>query len=240
MQQDKYTMFSNRLHKVLAHRRKKARQQDISCYRLYDLDLPEFPLAIDIYAEHVHVAEYKREHTLSVSEHREWIDRSRDCIAEVLQTPAENIHIKQREVIIDRKDQYSHFSSTGLRQIVTEHGLKFYINLSDYLDTGLFLDHRPTRALIRNISAGKQVLNLFSYTGSFSVYAAAGKASRVFTVDLSNTYIDWARQNFVLNSLDPDSHSLLLQMSWLIYQHCRARRLILSCVILPPSVTAKK
>jgi 23S rRNA (cytosine1962-C5)-methyltransferase len=203
MSQDKYTMFRNRLTKVFAHRRKVAKKQDVSCYRLYDLDLPEFPLAIDLYEEQVHVAEYRRNHTLSETEHQQWLEGSRAVISEVLQVPQDRIHVKQRAVISDRKEQYSHFATRGQRSVVHENGIKFHVNMTDYLDTGLFLDHRPTRVMVREQCKGKDVLNLFAYTGSFSVYAALGGARSVHTVDLSNTYLDWARDNFLLNGLDP-------------------------------------
>jgi 23S rRNA (cytosine1962-C5)-methyltransferase len=206
MSQDKYTMFRNRLAKVFAHRRKKAVQQQVSCYRLYDLDLPEFPLAIDLYEEHVHVSEYRRKHTLSEAEHAEWLDASRDAIAETLQVARDNIHVKQRAVITDRKEQYTHFAARGERIVVRENGARFKVNLTDYLDTGLFLDHRPTRQLVRDIAKDRDVLNLFAYTGSFSVYAALGGARSVQTIDLSNTYLDWAKDNFALNELDPLAH----------------------------------
>jgi 23S rRNA (cytosine1962-C5)-methyltransferase len=203
MSQDKYTMFRNRLTKVFAHRRKVAKKQNVSCYRLYDLDLPEFPLAIDLYEDQVHVAEYRRNHTLSEPEHQTWLDGSRAVISEVLQIPPDRIHVKERAVIADRKEQYSHFASKGERSVVHENGIKFYVNMTDYLDTGLFLDHRPTRVMVREQCKDKDVLNLFAYTGSFSVYAALGGARSVHTVDLSNTYLDWARENFLLNGLDP-------------------------------------
>lgn len=206
MSQDKYTMFRNRLQKVFAHRRKVAKKQDVSCYRLYDLDLPEFPLAIDLYDDHVHVAEYRRNHTLSADEHAAWLAGSKAVIVEVLQVPPGHIHVKERAVIVERTEQYGRFAQTGVRKVVVENGLKFYVNLDDYLDTGLFLDHRPTRVLARELSSGKDVLNLFAYTGSFSVYAAAGGARSVHTVDLSNTYLDWARDNFRLNGFEPERY----------------------------------
>jgi 23S rRNA (cytosine1962-C5)-methyltransferase len=209
MTQDKYTMFSNRLAKVYAHRRKKARQQGVSCYRLYDLDLPEFPLAIDLYEDHVHAAEYKRKHTLTPFEHAEWLTHSKACIAGVLGIEPSHIHVKQREVIKDRQQQYNKFASEGERQIVSENGLRFYVNLTDYLDTGLFLDHRPTRALVRERCRNLRVLNLFAYTGAFSVYAAAGGASKVTTVDMSNTYIEWAKDNFRLNGFALEPHEFV-------------------------------
>lgn len=210
MSQDKYTMFCNRLAKVYTHRRRKARQQGVSCYRLYDLDLPEFPLAIDLYEQHVHVAEYKRQHTLSPFEHQQWLTQSKICIAQELGIETANIHFKQREVIKDRQQQYGKFDTAGTRLVVTENAARFYLNLTDYLDTGLFLDHRPTRALVRDQSKGKHVLNLFAYTGSFSVYAALGGALQVHTVDMSNTYIDWAKDNFKLNQLPLEPHKFVV------------------------------
>lgn len=203
MSGDKFTMFRNRLNKVLTHRRKQAKRQGVSCWRLYDLDLPEFPLAIDLYQDQVHVAEYRRRHSLGPQEHEQWLLQSLMCIADVLDVPETAIHLKQREVISARQQQYRKFGSRGQRQVVNENGLKFYVNLSDYLDTGLFLDHRPTRMMVRKQCNGLRVLNLFAYTGSFSVYAAAGGAREITTVDLSNTYIEWARDNFRLNGFDP-------------------------------------
>ena len=129
----------------------------------------------------------------------------------------EQLHLKRREVIAERQQQYQRTNHTNARFAVDEHGLKFWVNLDDYLDTGLFLDHRPTRLKVRDISRGKRVLNLFAYTGSFSVYAAAGGASEVTTVDLSNTYVEWATDNFKLNGLPTKPHVFLPAdvMAWL-------------------------
>lgn len=235
----KYTMFRNRLLKVSQHRRRKARTQGVSCYRLYDLDLPEFPLAIDLYEEHVHVAEYRRNHTLTEAEHAEWLALTRTCISEVLQVPPDHIHIKQRSVITDRREQYGHFSQRGCTAVVTEHGARFLINLSDYLDTGLFLDHRPTRLLVREQCRGLSVLNLFAYTGAFSVHAALGGAARVVTVDLSNTYVEWAKENFRLNRLDVDDAAFITAdvMVWLPAQKAGSFDLI---VCDPPTFSNSK
>jgi 23S rRNA (cytosine1962-C5)-methyltransferase len=217
MQQDKYTQFRNRLSKVLQHRRKKAAQQGVSCYRLYDLDLPEFPFAIDVYEDHLYVAEYQRNHTLSEEQHAQWLAESCDVMSEVLALPLERIHIKRREVIAERQQQYQRTGHSNARFPVQEHGLRFWVNLDDYLDTGLFLDHRPTRLKVRELSRGKRVLNLFAYTGSFSVYAASGGADEVTTVDLSNTYVDWTRDNFTLNKLPLEPHRFIAAdvMAWL-------------------------
>lgn len=202
-------MFRNRLAKVLAHRRRKARQQGVSCWRLYDLDLPEFPFAIDLYENQVHVAEYQRRHSLTPEQHAQWLEQSLATIAGVLELPLANIHLKRREVIRERQQQYGKFAEHGERIAVHECGLRFLVNLTDYLDTGLFLDHRPTRLLVREQCRDKDVLNLFAYTGAFSVHASAGGARSVTTVDLSNTYLEWARDNFRLNALDVDAHEFV-------------------------------
>ena len=172
----------------------------ITCYRLYDHDLPEFPFCIEIYEQNVYVAEYKRRHGMSEDEHDEWISRSMIVICEVLKVSEENIFLKLRQKKPGRLGQYQKTAERRSEFIVEENGLKFIVNLSDYLDTGLFLDHRVTREKVRGEAKDKRVLNLFSYTGSFSVYAASGEANEVVTVDLSNTYLDWAKKNMQLNS----------------------------------------
>jgi 23S rRNA (cytosine1962-C5)-methyltransferase len=195
----KTEMFRNRLLKVYRHRSKLARRQQVSCYRVYDNDLTEFPFAIDIYEDKLYVAEYKRNHTLTEEEYEAWLEESLLVMEEVLSIPQENIFIKQRQRKQGRHGQYEKTGTERNEFTVMEHGLKFRVNLSDYLDTGLFLDHRITRQMVREQSEGKRVLNLFCYTGSFSVYAAAGGASAVTSVDLSKTYLQWAADNMQLN-----------------------------------------
>ncbi len=213
--QDKYSMFANRIRKVYKHRSKQAKREGVTCFRLYDIDLPEFPFAIDIYTQeetsannpiHVCAAEYSREHGLDEGEHSLWLEKSRSTISSELGLPATNIHIKVRQITKKRQEQYQRQETKNQRFIISENNLKFWVNLDDYLDTGLFLDHRPTRFRVFQDSLGKKVLNLFAYTGSFSVYAAAGGASRVTTVDLSSRYLDWAKDNFLLNGLSPQWH----------------------------------
>lgn len=198
-------MFRNRLQKVYRHRSKQAKRQDISCYRLYENDIPEFPFAIDIYGDKLYVAEYKRNHNLSDEEYEQWFEESLQAMQEVLAIDAENIFIKQRQRKAGRQGQYEKIDSSKNEFIVEESGLKFRVNLSDYLDTGLFLDHRITRQMVRENSTGKHVLNLFCYTGSFSVYAAAGSAASVTSVDLSKTYLQWAEDNMKLNGFTTKS-----------------------------------
>ncbi|HYE56146.1 MAG TPA: class I SAM-dependent methyltransferase, partial [Chitinophagaceae bacterium] len=195
----KAEMFRNRLLKVYKHRSKLARRQQLSCYRVYDNDLTEFPFAIDIYEDKLYVAEYKRNHNLTEEEYDAWLEESLQVMQEVLAITAENVFIKQRQRKQGRHGQYEKTGTEKNEFTVTENGLKFRVNLSDYLDTGLFLDHRITRQMVREQSEGKRVLNLFCYTGSFSVYAAAGGASLVTSVDLSKTYLQWADDNMRLN-----------------------------------------
>jgi 23S rRNA (cytosine1962-C5)-methyltransferase len=199
MNEEKLEMFKNRLSKVFKHIGKQAKRLGVSCYRVYDHDLPEFPLCIEFYGDKLYVAEYKRRHGMSEEEHDEWMEGTLEVIREVLLVEKENIFLKLRQRKPGRLGQYQKFDAIQHEFVVEENGLEFIVNLSDYLDTGLFLDHRLTRQRVREEAKDKKVLNLFAYTGSFSVYAAAGGASEVTTVDLSKTYLSWAEKNYQLN-----------------------------------------
>ena len=205
----KYLMFRNRLEKVYRHLKKQAKKQGVTCYRIYDHDLPEFPFIIELYEDKLHVSEYKRRHLMSDDEHEGWINQCRKIIGDVLQVSVENIFLKTRKKKEGRGGQYQKTGESKNELIVHENGLKFIVNLSEYLDTGLFLDHRITRQMVREQSNEKRVLNLFSYTGSFSVYAVAGNASKVVSVDLSNTYLKWAQKNMNLNFPGKVNHEIV-------------------------------
>ncbi len=192
-------MFRNRLAKVFRHLNKQAKRLGISCYRVYDHDLPEFPFCIELYGDKLYVAEYKRHHGMTEDQHDDWMEQSISLLADVLQVEKENIFLKLRQRKPGRLGQYQKFNQVQHEFSVEENGLKFIVNLSDYLDTGLFLDHRITRQRVREQSGRKKVLNLFAYTGSFSVYAVSGGAAEVITVDLSKTYLNWAERNMLLN-----------------------------------------
>lgn len=207
---EKHIMFRNRLLKVHRHLSKLARRQGVSCYRLYDRDLPEFPLIIEVYGSRVYLAEYQSHHQLSEDAYALWWSGCVEVVKEVLQVSGSDIFQKTRKRKAGRNDQYQKFSDDENFFVVEENGLKFWVNLSDYIDTGLFLDHRMTRQMVREQSPGKRVLNLFCYTGSFSVYAASGGARQVVSVDLSNTYLNWAQRNFQVNGLnEPGSYSFI-------------------------------
>jgi len=155
-----------------------------------------------MYGNAVSGALYERPYEKDPAEEEHWLSVMKGVIADTLEIPGEQIYIKQRKRLRNRDEgpvQYQKVDSKAIIRQVHEGGLTFQVNLSDYLDTGLFLDHRLSRALVRNEAKGRRVLNLFCYTGSFSVYAAHGGATQVDSVDLSNTYLDWAKTNFMLN-----------------------------------------
>jgi 23S rRNA (guanine2069-N7)-methyltransferase len=240
MTEDKFTMFLNRLEKVYRHLSKQAKRMAVTCYRLYDHDLPEFPFCIEIYEQNVYVAEYKRRHGMSEDEHDEWITRSMIVIYEVLKINEGNIFLKLRQKKTGRLGQYQKTAKKRSEFVVEENGLKFIVNLSDYLDTGLFLDHRVTREKVRGAAKDKKVLNLFSYTGSFSVYAAAGGANEVVTVDLSKTYLDWAKRNMELNGFSELSKYKFIQADVLQYLNTAPENYFDIIILDPPTFSNSK
>lgn len=196
---DKLLMFRNRLAKVYKHISKVVAKAGITCYRIYDHDLPEAPFIIERYEDKLYVSEYKRRHGMEDEEHEAWLEACKGIMSEVTGVAVDDIFIKLRKRKEGRLDQYQKVDERKSEFIVQEGGLKFIVNLSDYLDTGLFLDHRITRGMVKDLAEGKKVLNLFCYTGSFSVYAIAGGTAKVTSVDLSKTYLAWAERNVALN-----------------------------------------
>ncbi len=202
--------FFNRITKVNRHIAKWAKRQNVTCYRIYDADIPEFPLCIDRYHEYAHIAVYHSKHANPEDEtYDEWLHNCLQIVSEVLQIRHEKIFVKERKKLARRTEQYEKVSEESKTIIVTENGLQFKVNLTDYLDTGLFLDHRPLRQKFKEEAKGLKVLNLFAYTGAFSVYAAAGGAAEVTTVDMSATYINWSKENFTLNNIDLSKHRFI-------------------------------
>jgi 23S rRNA (guanine2445-N2)-methyltransferase / 23S rRNA (guanine2069-N7)-methyltransferase len=215
--------FRRRLAKRFKHLSKWARRQGIEAFRVYDRDIPEIPLALDWYAGWLHAAEYDRPHERTEIEHEVWLDRMLEAAAAELGVPPGRSHLKARR----RQRGQAQYEKVGEQQAVIdvrEGDLTFEVNLSDYLDTGLFLDHRVTRSLVRAEAEGKRMLNLFAYTGSFSVYAAAGGARETTSVDLSNTYLDWTRTNLARNRFtDAGRHRTVRDEARAFLLH-RARR----------------
>lgn len=200
--------FINRLGKNLKHQLKWAKRHNIQAWRIYDKDIPQFPFAIDVYAEHIHLQEYDTGWLMQPEERQQWLNAVCEAVQFVTGFPKQNIHLKQR-ARQKGNSQYEKTGTTGEHFIIQENGRQFWVNLDKYLDTGLFLDHRNTRQKVGNSAAGKRFLNLFSYTGSFTVYAATGGAIYSETVDLSNTYLEWAKQNFQLNHINLTQHQII-------------------------------
>jgi 23S rRNA G2069 N7-methylase RlmK/C1962 C5-methylase RlmI len=203
-------MLANRLKKRNRHLAKWAGRTGTEAFRLYDRDIPEIPLVLDTYGDAVSGALYQRPYEKDEAEEEIWLAAMRDATAQAIGLEQDNIIIKRREHQRGQA-QYEKRAEQKLTRIVREGNIKFKVNLSDYLDTGLFLDRRIMRRLVGADSNGKRVLNLFCYTGSFSVYAAGGGdmagagAKSTCSVDLSNTYLAWARDNFALNGFKTET-----------------------------------
>ncbi|NLE36743.1 MAG: bifunctional 23S rRNA (guanine(2069)-N(7))-methyltransferase RlmK/23S rRNA (guanine(2445)-N(2))-methyltransferase RlmL [Pirellulaceae bacterium] len=213
-------LFERRLVKRARHLRRWPTRQGITCFRLYERDIPEIPLVVDRYEDCLHIAEFDRPHERTVAEHADWLDLMVRTAARTLDVDPKRVFFKRRQRQRGTS-QYERVGDQGRTFVVGEGGLRFEVNLSDYVDTGLFLDHRITRSMIRDAAAGKRFLNLFGYTGSFTVYAAAGGAASTTTVDLSNTYLDWARHNMGLNEFAGPEHRFVRDDGLGFVENCR-------------------
>jgi 23S rRNA G2069 N7-methylase RlmK/C1962 C5-methylase RlmI len=187
-------MFANRVRKNARHLGKWARRSGVTCWRIYDRDIPEVPVTVDTYEGALVINDYRIE-----QDDTAWLDSIGAAARDAVE--ASELFVKQRERLRGRREghQYERLGEAGAWRTVGEGGHRFRVNLSDYVDTGLFLDHRITRARVAT-EAARSLLNLFAYTGAFSVYAAAA-GMKTTSVDLSNTYLDWARENLALNRL---------------------------------------
>ena len=202
-------LLFNRLAKRYRHLKKWARRTGTNSFRLYDRDIPEIPLVLDFYGDAVSGALYrpgeKDEDVTDLKSAEAWLSDMKAAVSRALDIPESSIFLKERRRMRRRQEegnQYGRIARRNFYRDVREGALLFRVNLSDYLDTGLFLDARKKRALIRSGAAGKRVLNLFAYTCSLSVAAAKGGAARIDSVDLSATYLEWGRINFALNGLE--------------------------------------
>lgn len=206
-------MLKNRLEKNVRHLRKRLTREGIHCWRAYDQDLPEYAAAIDVYGDtggddHLHIQEYRAPADIPADVARLRLREIARVAGEVLGVPRERIAIKTRERG-KGGSKYGQLDQRGEFIEVDEGGLKFLVNLTDYLDTGLFLDHRLVRAKVRELADGKCFLNLFAYTATASVHAAAGGALETTSVDLSATYLEWASRNLALNGFTGADHRLM-------------------------------
>ncbi len=198
-------MFLNRSLKNLKRLAPWVKREGITCYRIYDRDIPEIPFAVDLYEKALHVSVYSRNNPTGALEDPRVL---LNPLADRLDISQSNVFIKERK----RQrggSQYERVSNRSAHFVVNESGYKFRVNLTDYLDTGLFLDHRRLRNMVGDSARGKHVLNLFAYTGAFTVYSAGGGAASTTTVDLSNTYLDWAIDNLELNGLRAPQNQMI-------------------------------
>ncbi|GAL15770.1 23S rRNA (guanine-N-2-) -methyltransferase rlmL [Vibrio astriarenae] len=190
--------FANRLKKNIGKIGKWAKKEQLDCYRIYDADLPEYNVAIDIYLDHLVIQEYAAPKNIPPEKAKRRLTDIIRAAIDVTGTDANKVILKTREKQKGRS-QYEKLSQQSDTMNVNEYGVKLIVNLHDYLDTGLFLDHKITRRKIGELAQGKKFLNLFAYTGSATVHAAVGGAQSTTTVDMSKTYLEWAKENMALN-----------------------------------------
>jgi 23S rRNA (guanine2445-N2)-methyltransferase / 23S rRNA (guanine2069-N7)-methyltransferase len=203
--EEQAAQFAVRLQKRARHYRRWPSKQGIACYRLYNQDVPGVALVIDRYDDRWHFTDYTHPSKYPADTHQAWLNLMRKTFTETLELDAGSVYVKQRRRQVGNT-QHERQGNSKHTFVVEESGLRFEVNLSDYVDTGLFLDHRQTRQVVQKAAAGKDLLNLFCYTGSFSVYAAAGGARSTCSVDLSNTYLEWTRRNLALNGFDSSAN----------------------------------
>jgi 23S rRNA (guanine2445-N2)-methyltransferase / 23S rRNA (guanine2069-N7)-methyltransferase len=240
-------MFANRLRKNYALLSKWAKRESVACYRVYDADMPEYAFSIDLYRSGVeessrrwaYVQEYAPPDTIERAKARARREEVFAVIPEVLAVAQSAVHARTRR---RQKGgtQYAKLGERGDFHEVAEGDLKFLVNFTDYLDTGLFLDHRPTRTRLRSLAAGKRFLNLFGYTGTASVHAAVGGAQSTTTVDMSRTYLEWAKRNFALNGITLDGRHRFLQEDALAWLAAPADAQFDLVFLDPPTVSRSK
>jgi 23S rRNA (guanine2445-N2)-methyltransferase / 23S rRNA (guanine2069-N7)-methyltransferase len=238
--------LANRLRKNLRRLSRWRSRESVSCYRLYDSDLPEYRVAVDVYSTrqhgvHAHVQEYEAPASVDAQRARARLGHAIDAVRVVLELPSAHVHVKRRRRQRGTKAQYERHSQQGRFFEVGEGDMRFLVNLDDYLDTGLFLDHRPVRAMIRALAPGRRFLNLFAYTGTATVAAALGGARQTVTVDLSRTYLDWADRNIALNVTDTSEHRTVRAdvMAW-IKEAARGAPMFDLIFVDPPSFSTSK
>jgi 23S rRNA G2069 N7-methylase RlmK/C1962 C5-methylase RlmI len=229
-------MLANRLRKNLARLGPWARREQVTAWRLYDRDIPEVPWTIDLYGPRALVSEYVTPigRRLSAEAREAELEGVLAAVAEVTGVSRDGIAVKRRERHASAERRSSGHAAHEFA--VREHGLELLVNLDDYLDTGLFLDHRVARRRLSKAAAGKRVLNLFCYTGAFSVHAAAGGAASTVSVDLSPTYLAWAGRNFARNGLDEARHRLVRSD---VFEFLRADRGAYDVVVLDPPTLSR-
>jgi 23S rRNA (cytosine1962-C5)-methyltransferase len=229
-------MLANRVRKRYRHLAKRFARQHIDVFRLYDWDIPEIRAVVDWYNGHLVIGEYVRRQSVP-----EWLPLMADAVANALGVSSENVHLKARKAgHLDGK-RYERMDHTDKKIIVRERDLRFLVNPDDFVDTGLFSDHRNTRDMVRKMAAGRNFLNLYCYTASFSCYAAKGGARSSVSVDRSESTLRWARENFELNGIDPNANRLVQAHTFDFLKRARSRRQRFDIAVVdPPSYSTTK
>jgi 23S rRNA (cytosine1962-C5)-methyltransferase len=228
----------NRILKNYKHFRKQAKKTESDCFRIYDRDIPEYQFSIDHYAGKILVQYYSNDESEDVpAELKEIIETGLSTVFGIKLNDMFWKIRKKRALL----EQYEKLSESRDFFVGKENGIAFYINLKDYLDSGLFLDHRPAREFIANQASGKSVLNLYSYTASFSLYCAQAGASETVSVDMSNTYSDWARENMILNRFDPAQNKIIREDCSKYLRQASERKEKYDIIIIdPPTISRSK
>ena len=224
-------ILANRVRNRFRHLSRRFKRENIDCFRLYDWDIPEVRAVVDWYAGHVVVAEYERLQTGP-----DWLPKMAAAVAEALGVPPEKTHTRRRRTNTKEGPRYGKIDFKKKRFKVRERDLQFWVNLDDYLDTGLFSDHRDTRVIVRKLAAGKDFLNLYAYTGAFTCAAALGGAKTTVSVDRSLNYVNWTKDNLELNGLWSPQHTLVQSdVNKYLAQAQRKRRRFTLALVDPPS-----
>ena len=227
-------MLGNRVRKNFHRLHRAFEREGVGAFRVYDWDVPEIRGTVDWYDGHLVVAEYERSQTRDAPG---WLEAMGSAAAAALEVPADRVHLKRRRTRPAQGPRYQRLARTGERIAVREGDLRFWVNLDDFIDTGLFPDHRQTRARIRAEAQGADFLNLFGYTGTFTCAAAKGGARHTVTVDASEAYLSWARDNLEANGARGDRHELVRSDAREFL--ARAGRRFSLCVLDPPSFSTR-
>lgn len=229
-------MLANRVRKRFKHVRRHFARQGIEVFRLYDWEIPEIRAVVDWYAGHLVIGEYTRAQSTP-----EWLPIMGAAVAEALEVTADNVHLKERRAGKQNGRRYERIDHTNRKIVINERDRQFYVNPWDYVDTGLFSDHRNTRRMVGEMAAGKDFLNLYCYTGSFTCYAAKGGARSTVSVDRSQTAIDWARENMALNGIPAEGNELLQMPTFLFLHKARLDKLNFDLAVVdPPSYSTDR
>jgi 23S rRNA (guanine2445-N2)-methyltransferase / 23S rRNA (guanine2069-N7)-methyltransferase len=240
-------MLVNRIRRNRRRLRARLEAEGITCFRLYDRDIPELPLLVDWYEGRLHVSYLPRDAAADPDAPEAPASAADDeraellaaKIAAALDVPGDRLHLKRR-ARAPGGEQYERLARGGHEIEVGEGGHRFLVNLADYVDTGLFLDHRITRRLVAAEARGRRFLNLFAYTGSFTVYAAAAGAASTTTMDLSQRYLDWAERNLRLNGLAGPAHRFVREDVIAALEDGRVAGPYDLVVVDPPTVSKSK